>query len=146
MAISKKHFFGYKRNCYCSNPEQIQNYDLAIADKENIWVCHHKLEAWFTVKELKDMGRYYNVPARELIFVKTQKEHMNLLHCMMGRSFCSKLISEKTKEAMAKIDKKPLIESGKKAGKHTKETAFEYKKYKSNGGTVSWNNFQRGIR
>lgn len=67
-------------NRYCCNPELIENYDKAIADKDKTWICHHKLEAFFTMKELKEIGRYYNVPARELVFVKDEKDHQYWPH------------------------------------------------------------------
>ena len=55
---------------YCSEDiSLIQNYDKAVADKTHTWHCHHKLEAWFTASELKQIGRYKNVPARELILL-----------------------------------------------------------------------------
>ena len=65
---------------YCRTPELIENYDLAMADKERTWMCHHKLEAFYTSKELKEIGRYYNVPPRELVFVRDDKEHKSWPH------------------------------------------------------------------
>lgn len=60
---------------FCSEDiTSIENYDKAVADKTKIWHCHHKLEMFYTMDELKAMGRYYHVPARELVFV-TPKEH-----------------------------------------------------------------------
>lgn len=66
--------------CYCTKPENIENYDLAINDKDNIWICHHRLEEFYTRKELIKIGKYYNVPAEELIFVKNELEHRKLPH------------------------------------------------------------------
>lgn len=55
-----------------------------------------------------------------------------------------KHISEKTKEAMNRPEmKKMLSENGKKNGVLVKEKAKLYKEYKLNGGTLSWNEFQR---
>lgn len=72
---------------YCKEElSKIENYDKAIADTTQIWVCHHRTEikilpSGMTVlrsrKELKDNGRYYNCPANELIFL-TQSEHRRL--------------------------------------------------------------------
>lgn len=79
--ISKKYFYGKRKDYYyCDEPEKIENYDLAISDTERTWMCHHKLEEFYTAKELKDMGRYYHVPPEELIFVRDQKEHLSLPH------------------------------------------------------------------
>ena len=64
---------------YCKNYTDIENYDLAIID-EDIWICHHKLEAFFTMKELKEMRRYYNVSSRDLVFCKDEKEHQKWPH------------------------------------------------------------------
>lgn len=73
-----KSFYGPKHKRYCPNVEQIENYDEAIKS-DKMYTCHHRLEEFFTVKELKDMGKYYNRPASELIFL-THKEHRNWPH------------------------------------------------------------------
>lgn len=73
-----KSFYGRKDRRYCLNVEQIENYDEAIKS-DKMYICHHKLEAFFTHKELKVMGKYYNRPARELIFL-TYQEHRNWPH------------------------------------------------------------------
>lgn len=60
---------------YCSDDiSMIENYDKAIADKENIWHCHHRLEIGsngerVSHKDLKRSGLYFNRPASELIFM-----------------------------------------------------------------------------
>ena len=64
---------------YCKNPELIENYDLAVADKEQTWICHHRNERFYSSKELIELGLYYNCPPCELIFV-TKKEHEKLYH------------------------------------------------------------------
>ena len=65
----------------CEYISLIENYDKAINDNENTWVCHHKLEIELdkTNKELKESNLYYNRPASELIFL-TPKEHNHLHH------------------------------------------------------------------
>lgn len=93
-----------KSICYCRNPELIENYDRAIADTDKTWICHHKLEAWFTHKELKEMRKYYDRPARELIFLETEEEHQYWPH--KGNNEKGKKISK--------------INTGKKASKETK--------------------------
>ena len=72
---------------YCKEDiSLIENYDKAIADTTQTWHCHHRdevkvLASGITVirshKELKEIGRYYNCPANELIFL-TQSEHSRL--------------------------------------------------------------------
>lgn len=55
-----------------------------------------------------------------------------------------KHLSEKSKEAMNRPEmKKMLTENGKKSGKLVKEKAKLYKEYKLNGGTMTWNEFQK---
>lgn len=65
---------------YCKNYTDIENYDKAISDTEHTWICHHKLEAWFSRIELEQMNRYYNVSARELVFCKNRNEHFKYPH------------------------------------------------------------------
>lgn len=33
-------------NCLCTTPNLIENYDKAIADKTQTWICHHRLETY----------------------------------------------------------------------------------------------------
>lgn len=56
----------------------IENYEKAINDKENCWVCHHKDEVRFlpsgmtvirSAEELEENNRYFNCPANELVFL-----------------------------------------------------------------------------
>ena len=79
--ISKKS----KRIC-CEDLSLIENYDLAVHDKDVIWVLHHRdehrilpsgIEVWRTKDELKENGRYFKVPANELIFL-TPSDHTKL--------------------------------------------------------------------
>lgn len=65
---------------YCKEDiSQIENYDKAVNDKSQIWICHHRTEIWWncTSQELKDNECYYNRPAKELIFL-TRSEHATL--------------------------------------------------------------------
>ena len=55
----------------------IENYDKAIADNTQTWVCHHRRETIYSAKELIEIGEYYNRPACELIFL-TKTEHRRL--------------------------------------------------------------------
>ena len=62
---------------------KIENYEQAINDKENMWICHHRLELTLdgeyahSAKELDRLGMYYNRPYFELIFL-TKTEHGKL--------------------------------------------------------------------
>lgn len=77
--------------------EKIENYAKAVADKENKWVIHHRLELTldgdFAVfkKDLIRMGMYYHRPYYELIFMKDSD------HKKMHRKFVD--FSEAVKKA-----------------------------------------------
>lgn len=68
----------------CEDISKIENYDKAIADKENIWHCHHRAEICYSKKELIENGDYFKVPACNLIFL-TKNEHARL-HYLYGKS------------------------------------------------------------
>lgn len=82
--ISEKYL---KRYCYCRHPELIENYEKAIADTTQTWLCHHRLETHnsdgerrlvdLSYKELIALGMYYDRPPEELIFL-TRAEHKSL--------------------------------------------------------------------
>ena len=63
---------------------KIENYEKAIADKTQLWECHHRLELTLdgefahSVVDLIRMDMYYNRPYFELVFV-TKAEH-NRIH------------------------------------------------------------------
>ena len=75
----------YKR--YCSDIENVENFEKAKADNFKGWQLHHRLETWtsdgerrpvdITTAELKALDMYYNRPAEELVFMTT-KEHRQL--------------------------------------------------------------------
>ena len=61
---------------YCKDDiSLIENYDKAIADKTQIWHCHHRRETIFSRKDLIEIGEYYNRPACELIFLTPTDHH-----------------------------------------------------------------------
>ena len=53
----------------------IENYDKAIADKTQVWQCHHRRETIFSKPDLIEIGEYYNRPACELIFLTPADHH-----------------------------------------------------------------------
>lgn len=84
--ISEQHFIKTQKRCYCQTPELIENYEQAINDNTQIWVCHHRdeirtLPSGMVVirskEELIENGRYYNCPPNELIFL-TASDHTKL--------------------------------------------------------------------
>jgi len=70
---------------------KIENYDKAIADKTQTWICHHRLELTLdgefarSKEDLERMGMYYNRPYFELIFV-TRADHVRLHHPRKGKT------------------------------------------------------------
>ena len=91
---------------FCSeDPSLIENYDKAIADTENTWHCHHRLEIQgdkrLFAKELKDMNLYFNRPASELIFL-TNKEHTRLHGIGKFNPMYNHIYSDETRIKMSK--------------------------------------------
>ena len=66
----------------CKEYWLIENYDEAVNDKDNIWVCHHRREVQdgfriWKKDELIKVGQYYDREPNELIFMK-RSEHITL--------------------------------------------------------------------
>ena len=66
----------------CKEYWLIENYDEAVNDKDNIWVCHHRREVQdgfriWKKDELIKIGQYYDREPNELIFMKRSK-HITL--------------------------------------------------------------------
>lgn len=65
---------------------KIENYDKAIADTTQTWVCHHRLgltldgEFAHNKEDLIRLDMYYQRPYFELIFI-THSEHDRLHNC-----------------------------------------------------------------
>lgn len=70
----------YESAWFCDEPEKIENYDRAIADKTKTWICHHRLEEYYTRKELIAMNMYTHRPPEELVFCEDEKEHHSYPH------------------------------------------------------------------
>lgn len=62
---------------YCTTYWEIENYELAVNDPVNKWDLHHKDEIDLnkSLKELIEMGLYWNCPAERLIFLP-HNEHI----------------------------------------------------------------------
>lgn len=133
--ISKKYFNpNNKWCCYCMTPELIENYDLAIADKENVWICHHKKEEFYTKKELIELKMYFNVQPEDLVFCRNTKEHRKYPHkgiekvkeCHRGKKH-----SEETKIKISESHKgKPSPRKGKHLSEEHKKNISESSKGK----------------
>ena len=113
---------------YCNEDiSLIENYEKALADKEQTWHCHHRRENISSRKELIEKNEYYNRPAEELIFM-THSEH-TILHFKgkkcnpftkehkqkISKALKGHTISEETKRKISDKHKgKPLSEESKK--------------------------------
>ena len=112
---------------FCKNYTEIENYNKAIQDKENCWICHHKQGVYMTTEELKEYGWYYDCPPECLIFV-TKSEH-NKLH---KRHKNKKLTPEQRKRCAHKTKVQYWL--GKKRGEE-----FSKKMSERNKGRIPWN-------
>lgn len=71
---------------FCRNPELIENYAEAIADTTQMWTCHHKFEnLGFSGKQLVNMGMYYDVEPKDLVFMR-DSDHRALHNRISGQS------------------------------------------------------------
>ena len=63
----------------CTDYQKIENYEQAINDKENMWICHHRreIDEGLSSKELQDLNLYMHRPPEELIFLKFE-DHKKL--------------------------------------------------------------------
>lgn len=75
-----------KKKCICRTPWLIENYDLAMADTTQTWVCHHRMGQVFSREELKRAGWYFDRPPEELIFM-TYAEHNKVFHIERRRKY-----------------------------------------------------------
>lgn len=132
-------------NCYCRTPNLIENYDKAVADDTQVWVCHHRLETHnsdgerrlvdISREELKVLGMYYDRPSEELIFL-TKAEHMSLHHKgMKGKGMTGKHHSEETRKKMSESWKydKHFSEETKKKMKQSLKGQHKGKHWFNNG-------------
>ena len=112
-------------NCLCTTPNLIENYDKAIADKTQTWICHHRLETYTSdgerrfidirPEELIALDMYFHRPPNELIFL-TKEEH-NTLHSKGKKPS----VESRTKMSMAAKSVKHTQEWNKKVGESQKK-------------------------
>lgn len=116
--ISKTHFNSNPKCSFCMTPELIENYDLAIADKEKVWICHHRKEEFYTSKELIELNMYFNIPPEDLVFCRNAKEHRKYPHKgdeKISEGNKGKKMSEESCKKMSEAKKgKPAWNKGKK--------------------------------
>ena len=89
---------------FCKDYTKIENYEDAVKDTSQTWVCHHILGEILSREQLLDHDFYYDVPPCMLKFV-TRSEHRRL-HMkgrpspMKGRTF-----SEETRKKISEAKK-----------------------------------------
>ena len=116
---------------YCKEDiSKIKNYEQAVNDTTQTWVCHHMTETWWncTAKELIENECYYNRKACELIFL-TPAEHKSLhskgkilsaeIRKKISESHKGKILSEETKRKLSEANKGNTYHKGKK---HSEES------------------------
>ena len=103
----------------------IENYDKAIADTSQVYVCHHKAGILpcgrFSRKDLKKFNLYWHRPASELIFL-TKSEHIRLhLLCKHHSEETRKKMSEAQKGKQLSEDTRKKIAEARKGKRLSEE-------------------------
>lgn len=124
-----------KRYC-CEDIRNIENYEEAVADKTQLWECHHRLEIfmmWRISKHsLKESGLYYNQPANRLILLP-HSEHLKLHKGFKKSKEAIRRIAEaKRGKKLSEEHRRNLSESlkGKKKSEATRRKMSEWQKGK----------------
>ena len=95
----------YAKEYCCEDLRMIENYDKAIADTTQTWICHHILGEQYDSKYLIDNNLYENRPASEFRFV-TLAEH-NSLHF---KGVTRGPMSEAHKKAIGEAKSKKILQ------------------------------------
>lgn len=123
---------------FCTDIENVENYEKAKADNFKGWCCHHRLETHnsdgerrvvnITRDELKALDMYFNRPAEELIFL-TVTEHVKLHHKGEKHHMYGKHHSEETRKKISETLKgRPGANRGKKySAEHRKKLSEAHK-------------------
>lgn len=87
---------------YCYEPELVENYDKAMADTEQMWVCHHRVETIMCCgrEELISKGAYYDRPAHDIILL-TRAEHRHVHNEGRNNPMLGRYLSEETRKRLS---------------------------------------------
>ena len=154
-----------KAKKYCKNYTQIANYEKAVSDPDNMWICHHINGEFWPREWLIANNLYYNrIDPHEFRFV-TKSEH-SIIHQnnedtsikrskslkgrpspMKGRTHSNES-KRKVSEALKGRKPKNLSslqspESKLKRLQAVRKRVELYNNYKANGGTMKWKEFQK---
>lgn len=100
----------YKAKKYCKEDiSKIENYDKAINDPTQTWICHHRTAIWWncTAKDLIENECYYGRKACELIFL-TPDEHKSVHNAGENNPMYGRTRSDETKRKIAESMKGKL--------------------------------------
>lgn len=110
---------------------KIENYEKAINDKTQVWLCHHRLGIMpFSNKEVShekliEMELYYNQPAEALIFL-TEEEHKSLHTSSRNKTRTNKGMSYKDRDSYKTYKERAEKFKGKKAFNNGIKNTFAY--------------------
>ena len=117
-----------KKNCKaycCEDLSKIENYDKAVADTTQVWVCHHRLEVQGqfinSVELLKRCRMYWKRPANELIFL-TRSNHTKLHSKGKPSHRKGKHLTEETRRKLSEANR------GKKMSEESRRKLSEWHK------------------
>ena len=119
---------------FCKDYTKIENYEEAVNDKSQTWVCHHILSEILTMEQLIAHDFYYDVPPCMLKFV-TRAEH-NKIH----KHHKDKKLTDEQKEKCAHKTKVQYW-LGKTRSSETCRKISEAQK-----GKTPWNKGKKGIK
>ena len=107
---------------YCKDYTRIENYEEAVNDTTQSWICHHILGEILSKEQLIDHNFYYDVPPCMLKFV-TKNEHRQIHQNGKHRSEVTrkkiseakkgKFLSEDTCKKMSEAKKGNVYKKGK---------------------------------
>ena len=135
---------------FCEDYTKIENYEEAIHDIDETWICHHRLEIMpfsgkvCSVKKLKDLGMYLDVPPEALIFLR-KSAHASLHNEARKANHLTRKKgtyhhSEEAKKKMSESHKgkEPWNKGKKDVQHHSEETKKKISEKMKGGNSTSW--------